>query len=153
MEASAARKIMVEFKELFSEYEPPRTSDIESHIVKLKELDKILPECHSFLFIVNPVERKYHYFTANFEKLTGWKKKEILSQGIAFMLERIHSEDTEAWTGGFQKVLNSTKDFSGNRLKTCSIYHQGVAGNGKYFTMLINQVPIAISDKGLPIYP
>lgn len=127
---------------------------VKKHIAKLEELDQYLPRLQSFILVQNTVSQRYDYVCDNYEALLGYKKKDLMEQGMPYHFSKIHKDDVPNWL----QILDDLMVFTMNevpqaeRIKCVYYWNYRLKNKkGTYVNIQVHQTPLYFDSKGKPI--
>lgn len=142
------------FEKTFSTLAIIDPGTVKRHIEKLAELDRYLPKSQSFILVQNTSSQTYEYVCDNYESLLGYKKKDILEEGMVFNMSKIHPEDLPNWL----KILDDLMIFTlknvdqSERINCVYSWNYRLRNaKGNYLNVQVHQTPLYFDKEGKPI--
>lgn len=142
------------YGELFETYPQFKDTIIETHVQKLKELDKWFPVNDSFFMLINSSTRKYEYITKNFDNVLGLDRTKMEKYGLAYWFK--HFKLTELAVGVktlSELVKYNVKELSAEdrpKMSYCWT-HRLKRHDGSWINIMNNLTPVHFDEKGKPI--
>lgn len=143
-----------QYKEVFKTSYNFSRDEIQTHIQKLKEMDRVLPPSSTFLMITNTREGTYDFISKNFEFATGLKKAVFFQTGIAYYLSLIHPDEIQTWLEVLNELMTfCTTEYPPEKLNRLDFqYNYRIkVDEDKYLNILENQVNLLADDEGRPV--
>ena len=128
--------------------------EINSHIEKLKDLDKVLPPSTTFLLVTNTMTGQFEFISKNFTLVTGLDKNLFLKNGVSHYMSLVHPDEINTWLQILQDLMKfyltnySAEEL--NRLDFQYNYRLKIA-DGRYLNLIENQVNLLADDTGRPV--
>ncbi len=142
------------YEEIFDSYPQFKETVVETHINKLKELDKWFPVNDSFFMLINSSTKKYEYITKNFDNVLGLDRAKMEKYGLAYWFK--HFKFGELAVG--MKMLSELVKYSENKLTpenrtkmSCLWTHRIKRGDGSWINLSNNVTPIIFNENGKPL--
>ncbi|MEO9892595.1 LuxR C-terminal-related transcriptional regulator [Aurantibacter sp.] len=127
---------------------------VDKHIKKLAELDQYLPKLQSYILVQNTVDQKYEYICENYEKLLGYKKSDVVENGMSFHFSKIHPEDVPIWLKILDDLMIHTMNKVEKKDRVNCVYSWNYRlknSKNKYVNIQVHQTPLYFDKKGKPI--
>ena len=82
--------------------------ELEPHVRKLIEMDRIYPYNATFFCITNTVTKQFEFVSKNFKAITGITTSDLKEKGMESFWSRIHPEDLQLWLESMQRLMQFT---------------------------------------------
>jgi len=147
-------RIISNYSEIFETYQEFRGDFLESHIAKLKELDKYIPHSTTFFCITNTTTRSFEYVSKNFHPCTGLDTLSMFEQGMTFWWEHMHPEEMNLWLQSLNELMVFTMsevDLYDRKKLSYTWNYRIKTGNGSYQSVLQHTTPMYFDEEGKPV--
>lgn len=142
------------YQDIFNSKTGFENFSLDNQIKKLKEMDLYLPATQSFFLLINSAEFSYHFVSKNFEAITGFSKKEMLSKGAEFWLSHWNPTDLKNWLEGSRQMMEFTInniDITDRKKLIYSYNFRVNKANGTTLQILSHLSPINFDKTGKPV--
>ena len=142
------------FEKTFSTIAEIDQGKVKKHIQKLAELDQYLPKLQTFILVQNTSSQTYEFVCDNYEALMGYKKEDILKEGMKFNMTKTHPEDFSTWLILIDDLMKHTMKYVAVSERINCVYYWNYRtkhANGKYLNVQVHQTPLYFDEMGKPI--
>ncbi|SMD31709.1 PAS fold-containing protein [Reichenbachiella faecimaris] len=147
-------RIISDYSEIFETYQEFKGDFLESHISKLKELDRYIPHSTTFFCITNTTTRSFEYVSKNFHPSTGLDTETMCQQGMTFWWEHMHPEEMNLWLQSLNDLMAFTMsdiDVMDRKKVSYTWNYRIKTGDGTYQPILQHTTPMYFDEEGKPV--
>ncbi|MEO9966611.1 MAG: LuxR C-terminal-related transcriptional regulator [Reichenbachiella sp.] len=148
------KRIISDYSEIFESYQEFKGDFLESHISKLRELDKYMPHSSTFFCITNTTTRSFEYVSKNFHSCTGLDVNEMCEQGMTFWWERMHNDEMNLWLESLNDLMAFTMskvDLHDRKKVSYTWNYRIKVADGSYRPLLQHTTPMYFDEEGKPV--
>ncbi|QSE98135.1 response regulator transcription factor [Fulvivirga lutea] len=142
------------YDEVFETIKELKGDVIETHIKRLKELDKLIPPSAMFFCITNTTKRSFEFVSKNFSYATGLDRKKMEDEGMTYWWSRYHPDEASIWL----KVLSELMEFTlaeipqEDRKRVSYIWNYSIKNSkDEYLNVTQHTTPMYFDDEGKPV--
>ena len=142
------------YNEVFKSNKNLFTTELECHINKMKEMDRLLHPSNSFLILTNTTLNNFPFVSKNFHHNLGLDIEKMTSIGVPYWLSHFHPEELSIWIQILRELMNFTMEEVPvhDRKKVSYTWNNRVKNaSGHYLNLFVHQVPIILDEQGKPI--
>lgn len=142
------------YEEVFETIKELKGDVIETHIQRLRELDKLIPPSAMFFCITNTTKKSFEFVSKNFSYATGLDRSQMESEGMTYWWSRYHPDEAAVWL----QVLTELMEFTlkeiplEDRKRVSYIWNYSIKNSkGEYLNVTQHTTPMYFDDQGKPV--
>ncbi|WP_026755295.1 LuxR C-terminal-related transcriptional regulator [Sediminibacter sp. Hel_I_10] len=142
------------FKEVFETYKEYSGTVVETHIQKLRELDRFLPPMQSFFIVTNTSKQTYEFVSKNFEYTLGLSAERMLNEGVTYWFQNFHPDDLPIWMQVLEDFMKFTMlevPFEERDRLSYTWNFRVRKSDGMYLNLIEHLNPTYFDESGKPI--
>ncbi|MEM9341145.1 MAG: helix-turn-helix transcriptional regulator [Bacteroidota bacterium] len=148
------KRIIEGYHTIFETFKEFKGATLESHVAKLRELDRLIPHSATFFCVTNTSTQSFEYVSKNFSSAINLEIGEMIEQGMKFWWERMHKDEIQVWLKSLQDLMDFTMEniaLEDRRRMTYTWNYRIKSGNGIYKNVIQHTTPMFFDDQGKPI--
>ena len=148
------KRIIEDYSDIFKTFAEFKGQSLENHVVKLKELDRLIPHSATFFCVTNTSDQSFEYVSKNFTPAINLEIEQMISGGMQFWWSRMHEDETSIWLKSLQDLMEFTMSniaLEDRRRMTYTWNYRIKSGDGNFKNIIQHTTPMFFDDQGKPI--
>ena len=142
------------YDEVFEKVKDLESDVIETHIERLKELDKLIPPSAMFFCVTNTTKHSFEFVSKNFTYATGLDINKMTAEGMTYWWSRLHPEEAELWLKALGELMAFTLaevPFE-DRKRVSYIWNYSIRNHeDEYINITQHTTPMYFDEDGKPV--